>query len=138
MLFLDYDPVQGAYLDAVVPCTGYYLLTITILLILGCILFAICRYLQKIAKHPEVTREFMFCSICVMLFLLVVGGLEVHYSIRNYQETTIKQDPKLKPLYEDFTWELVRQKNAIREIRKKRQEEQEKVLNQKENNDEQP
>ncbi len=119
MSFLDFDPIQGAYLDYVVPCNHVYFLSVLVLMALIVCLVALYFHIKRTTRNPEVIHEFVFCSLLVSLFLIVMGGIKVHFEIREHQEEVIKRNPELQELYDSFVWEIQKQKLAVKEVKRK-------------------
>lgn len=119
MSFLDFDPIQGAYLDYVVPCNHIYFLSVLVLMALVVCLVALYFHIKRTNRNPEVIHEFVFCSLLVSLFLIVMGGIKVHFEIREHQEEVIKRNPELQELYDSFVWEIHKQKRAVKEVKRR-------------------
>ena len=119
MTFLDFDPIQGAYLDYVVPCGRVYAISALVLVALLAALIALYLYIKKTMKNPEVIHEFIFCAALVSLFLIVMGGIKVHFEVREHQEAVIRRNPELQVLYDNFVWEIQKQKLAVREAKRR-------------------
>lgn len=119
MSFLDFDPMQGAYLDYVVPCNHVYFLSVLVLIALIVGLVVLYFHIKRTTRNPEVIHEFVFCSMLVSIFLIVMGGIKVHFEIREHQEEVIKRNPELQELYDSFVWEIHKQKRAVKEVKRK-------------------
>ena len=119
MTFLDFDPIQGAYLDYVVPCNHVYFIATLVLIALLMALVALYFYIKKTTRNPEVVHEFVFCATLVGLFLIIMGGIKIHFEIREHQEAVIRQNPELQVLYDNFVWEIQKQKLSVKEVKRK-------------------
>ena len=119
MTFLDFCPIQGAYLDYVVPCGHIYFISVLVLFILVGALVALYFHIKKTTRNPEVIHEFAFCATLVSLFLIVMGGIKIHFEVRDHQEAVIKRNAELQELYDNFVWEIQKQKLAVKEVKRK-------------------
>ena len=119
MTFLDFDPIQGAYLDYVVPCNHVYFLSVLVLIALSVCLVVLYFHIKRTTRNPEVVHEFVFCAVLVGIFLIVMGGIKVHFEVREHQEAVIRRNPELQSLYDNFVWEIQKQKLAVKEAKRR-------------------
>ena len=117
MILIDSNQLEASYLDLAAPRWSTYLALLFCMAAIVLALVVLYRCLSRLITTNSAKRELASGLLLIGLFVLMMGGLFVHFRIRDSQIAEIRSNPAIQQLYKEFMEEVERQTTELKKLK---------------------